>query len=52
MIQGGLWYSALVLAGVSSHVVDTYRKWMGVFTSAADDFTLFFFSFVCVHLFV
>lgn len=44
--------SVLVLAGIKREVVETYKSVMGAFTSAADDFTVFFFTFVFTHLFV
>ena len=51
-VKGGLWLTVLVLAGIKREVVDTYKTVMGAFTSAADDFTVFFFALVFIHIFV
>ncbi len=51
-VQGGIWLSMLVLAGIKQEVITTYKTLMGALTSAADDFTVYFFVFVVTYLFV
>ena len=48
--QSSLWTSALMLSGINQDILQTYNKLTVTFTVIAEDFAIYFFTFVIVHL--
>ena len=49
---GGMWFTALQLAGVNRNIIHTYKQVMGAFSSVVEDFTCYFFAFIVTHLLI
>ena len=51
-MPGGMWVSVLMLCGIKKEILHTYKTIMAVIATVTDDFIVYFFAFVLVHLIV
>ncbi len=51
-MPGGMWLTVLTLCGINQDIIDTYKTIMAIISSVTDDFIIYFFAFIVIHIVV